>query len=367
MKVLYLTNLASPYRVDFFNELSKYCELTVLFERKKADDRDDDWYSNSFKFKAIFLNSKNIGNEAGLSFEIIKYLKQKYDHVILGGYSTPTAMIASIYMKLYKIPYILNADGGFINKNEKKLNYLIKKYFISSATYWLSSGKETNKYLEYYGAKRDKIFNFPFTSLKEEDILKECISDEEKNRLRIKYNIPYQKVIITIGRYIPIKGFDWMIEAYKDIDKNIGIYIIGGQPTEYYLGLKNKYQMNNLHFIDFQNKENIMNWYRLADLFVFPTKGDVWGLVVNEAMSQGLSVISSNKSIAGLELIKQGQNGFIVQCEDGQDLLEKTNQYFSLDIYKKREVQNKILHMIKKYSIENMAKEHIKILEGSIK
>ena len=60
MKVLYLTNLASPYRVDFFNELSKYCDLTVLFERKKAADRDDEWYSNNYKFKAIFLNSKNI-------------------------------------------------------------------------------------------------------------------------------------------------------------------------------------------------------------------------------------------------------------------------------------------------------------------
>lgn len=55
MKLLYITNIPSPYRVDFFNELSKYCDLTVLFERKKADDRDDNWYGNRFKFKAVFL------------------------------------------------------------------------------------------------------------------------------------------------------------------------------------------------------------------------------------------------------------------------------------------------------------------------
>lgn len=123
MKILFLTNLAAPYRVDFFNELSKYCDLTVLFERKRAADRDDRWYSNNYKFKAIFLNSKNIGNEASLSFEVLKYLKENFDYIILGGYSTPTAMIASTYMKLHKIPYILNADGGFINDNERKLNY----------------------------------------------------------------------------------------------------------------------------------------------------------------------------------------------------------------------------------------------------
>ena len=82
MKVLYVTNIAAPYRVDFFNDLSKYCDLTVLFERKKAVDRNDEWYNNAFSFNGIFLKSKNIGNEAAISFEVIKYLKQKYDLII---------------------------------------------------------------------------------------------------------------------------------------------------------------------------------------------------------------------------------------------------------------------------------------------
>lgn len=367
MKVLYLTNLASPYRVDFFNELSKYCDLTVLFERKKATDRDDEWYSDNFKFKAIFLNSKNIGNEASLSFEVIKYLKENFDYIILGGYSTPTAMIASTYMKLHKIPYILNADGGFINDNERKLNYLIKKHFISSASYWLSSGKETNKYLKYYGAEKEKIFNFPFTSLREKDILKECISDQERDRLRVKYNVPYKKVIISIGQFIHRKGFDWMIESYKDLDKDIGIYIIGGKPTNYYIDLKNKYQMSNLHFVDFQDKENILNWYRLADLFVFPTREDIWGLVINEAMSQGLPVITTNKCLAGLELIKQEENGYIVECENKKELLERTNQYFNLNKNEKEKIQIEILRTIQNYSIEDMSKEHIRMLKNNLK
>ena len=43
MKVLFLTNLPSPYRVKFFSELGNLCELTVLYERKSASDRDDKW------------------------------------------------------------------------------------------------------------------------------------------------------------------------------------------------------------------------------------------------------------------------------------------------------------------------------------
>ena len=153
MKVLYITNLASPYRVNFFNELNRYCDLTVLFERKKADDRNDEWYNNEFNFNGIFLKSKSIGNEASASFDIIKYLRKDFDIIILGGYSSLTAMIASVYMRMHNIPYILNADGGFINYDEKKLKKIVKTFFISSAKYWLSSGNETNKYLVYYGAE----------------------------------------------------------------------------------------------------------------------------------------------------------------------------------------------------------------------
>ncbi|MFQ6836812.1 MAG: glycosyltransferase family 4 protein [Thomasclavelia spiroformis] len=361
--MLYVTNIAAPYRVDFFNDLSKYCDLTVLFERKKAVDRNDEWYNNAFSFNGIFLKSKNIGNEAAISFEVIKYLKQKYDLIILGGYSSPTAIIASLYMKFSKIPYILNADGGFINYSERKINKFIKTFFISSAKYWLSSGKETNKYLVYYGANEKNIYNFPFTSLKESDILKEPISIEAKKKLKRNFNISYDKVILSIGQFIPRKGFDWMIEAYKDLDKSIGIYIIGGKPTNEYLKLKEKYKMDNLYFVDFQDKESVLNWYRSADLFVLPTREDIWGLVINEALSQGLPVITTNKCIAGLELIEDGKNGYIIDVENKEMLLEKTNFFFSLSNEKRKNIMENCLNKINKYTLENMSTIHADFLK----
>ena len=45
MNILWLTNIPSPYRVNFFNELGKYCDLTVLFEKKASDERDKSWKS----------------------------------------------------------------------------------------------------------------------------------------------------------------------------------------------------------------------------------------------------------------------------------------------------------------------------------
>ena len=58
MKILWLTNIPSPYRVDFFNELGKLCELTVLFEKKAASDRDDSWKNFEAKnFTPVFLKT----------------------------------------------------------------------------------------------------------------------------------------------------------------------------------------------------------------------------------------------------------------------------------------------------------------------
>ncbi len=192
MKVLFLANIPSPYRVDFFNEFGKYCELTVLFERKKADDRE--WTSNNnTNFKAIYLNGIKKGSDTAFCISVIKYLSQRFDYIIIGGYSTPTGMLAILYLRLIHKRYILSCDGGFIRKSEKKINYKIKKFFISKADCYLSTGKICTEYLEYYGAKKGKIHYYPFTSLYKKDILTHALNKKEKEFLKNKLNITEKK------------------------------------------------------------------------------------------------------------------------------------------------------------------------------
>lgn len=39
--VMSLTNIPSPYRVKFFNELGTKCDLTVVFEKRSSSERDE--------------------------------------------------------------------------------------------------------------------------------------------------------------------------------------------------------------------------------------------------------------------------------------------------------------------------------------
>ena len=311
-KILFITNIPSPYRTEFFEELGKYCDLTVLYERNSADDRE--WKCvEKANYTFVFMKGIKTGTDNALCLEVLTYLKKKYDVIVVGGYSTPTGMLAIEYLRLNKIPFYLNCDGGFV-KQEKKRNFLIKKHFIKSASYWLSSGTETNKYLKHYGAQEEKIFNYPFTSVREKDVLKETISKQDKSELRKELEIDEEKVVVSVGQFIHRKGFDILIKASEKFESNVGIYIIGGKPTEEYIKLVEEYQGANIHFVGYCDKEILKQYYRAADCMAFPTREDIWGLVITEALANGLPIVSTDMCIAALELVEDA--GYIVPSDD---------------------------------------------------
>lgn len=363
MRILYLTNIPSPYRVDFFNELGKLCELTVIFERRSAIDRESSWLNNNYlNFKAIFLKGININNDTAFCLSVIKYLsKNIYDIFVIGGYATPTGMLATEYLRTMKKVFILNFDGGII-KNDNLLKYKLKKHFIGYASAWLSTGVNTDNYLKHYGANKDKIFHYPFTTLKEKEIIQNLVSIKEKNEIKNEIGIKEDKVLISVGQFIFRKGYDVLLKACENLDKNIGVYIIGGEATKEYLDLKAKLKLENVHFIKFLEKTKLQKYYLAADLFVLPTREDIWGLVINEAMAYGLPVITTNKCIAGLELIENNKNGFIIPTDDEIILTNKINIILN-DQKLCEEMRENNLKKIKSYTIENMAERHLEIFK----
>lgn len=360
MKVLFLTNIPSPYRVDFFNELGKNCDLTVVFEGKNATDRNENWQNReSFNFNFIFLNGFRIKSDQFICLSIIKILKQQWDKIVVCGYSSPTIMLAILYLKLKKISFYIEVDGGLI-KQDSLSRYKIKKYFLSSAIGWFSSGKETTRYLVHYGADKNRVIEYQFTSLKEQDILKQLPTEQEKKNLKKDLNLKEEKIILCVGRFSYNlgygKGYDILMKTSEMLSKKIGIYIVGDEPTEEFVLWKNNKNLDNVNFVGFKTKEELKKYYKAADLFVLPTRGDVWGLVINEAMAMGVPVITTDKCVAGLELVENGVNGYIVPTENSEILTEKINKIFNEDY---KQMGQNSLNKIRKYTIENMGKKHM--------
>lgn len=360
MRVLFMTNMPSPYRVDFFNELGKYCELTVIFERDRDYSRDTRYKAGQFRnFKAVFPMGIPVGDAEAFCPSVIGLLsKKEFDHIIVGDYYSPTGMLAIEYMRLMRIPFILSSDGGMV-KEDSGFKYKLKKHFIGSASGWLSTGRMTTDYLAYYGADREKTVVYPFTSLWKKDILSAPPTKEEKLALRQKLGINEKKIVISVGQFIYRKGYDILLNACANLGKDIGVYIIGGIPTEEYVKMKVDLHLERVHFVDFMNKQDLAEYYKAADLFVLPTREDIWGLVVNEAMAYGVPVVTTDRCVAGVELVENGVTGQIIPVEDVDRLrtaiIENIDYPYSVPLA--------CLHKMELYTIEEMAKKHAQYLK----
>lgn len=105
--------------------------------------------------------------------------------------------------------------------------------------------------------------------------------------------------------------------------------------------------------------ELLAEYYTAADLFVLPTREDIWGLVINEAMSYGLPVITTGKCVAGIELLVDKVN-CIVPADNVQLLQAAIRNLISNEHELMRISQNNF-KTINRYCIDNMAYEHILI------
>ncbi|MHC0036443.1 glycosyltransferase family 4 protein [Pseudoneobacillus sp. C159] len=360
MKILYLSNIPSPYRVDYFNELGKTCDLTVVYQAENNSTLNSKWFSEDVRnFKAIFLKNGNI-NEKNIQLNIVKYIKRKkYDLIVASTYSNPTEMLSILLMKLKGIPFILEVDGG-MPKEESYLKKRVKTFFIGSAKYWLSTSKATDKYLTYYGAKEENIFRYPFTSLRSSEVLENPLDYEIKRKIRAKLGLNSKKIALAVGQFIYRKGFDILINSWENIDPSYQLIIIGDGELKSKLIKKIKeLGITNITILDFMDKKQLINYYNAADIFVLPTREDIWGLVINEAMANALPVITTDRCVAGIELVKENENGFIIPI-DNPDYLASKIIYLLENDKIRGNMSRKSLEKIKKYTIENMTNEHIK-------
>lgn len=363
LKVLWLTNIPSPYRVDFFNELGKTCKLLVLFEKAYAKDREEGWINHSFLyFKGIFLKGKSVAADKAFCPEVIKIIKKyHFDYIVIANPATPTGILAIVYMKLHKLPYLIEGDGG-LPKDGKGIKERFKRHLLKGAKAYFSTSRTHDEYYIGYGVNKELIYRYPFTSVRRSEICYTVPDHDHKELIRRTLGISEKKVMVSVGRVIPVKGFDLILHAARSLSSEIGIYIIGGQPNREYLEFIQEANLTNIHFIDFQSKEALKQYYQMADLFVLPTRGDSWGLVINEAMSNGLPVITTDRCVAGLELVEDNKNGYIVPTENVTMLVERIKRVLEEDDLRVSMAEYS-LRIIRDYTIEAMATRHMEVFK----
>lgn len=193
--------------------------------------------------------------------------------------------------------------------------YKIRGYY-EHAHAWVGNTNDICRYLREQGLPPEQVFyigNFVPAP--------RPVSASELEALRASLQLPADAfMVLALGRLIDKKGFDDLLQAFARLPERFGdrrpvLVIAGDGPARERLErLGQTLRLTSrLRWAGWQN--DVAPYYRLADLFVCPSRHEPLGNVILEAWRHELPVVSTRNEGA-LELVRDGVNGLLAPCED---------------------------------------------------
>lgn len=347
-KVLYLSNIEVPYRVRFFNQLAEHCDLTVLYERDQSSNRNTAWAkSEEIKFKVKYLHGIKIAGECAFSFGILQEILAKYDVIIVGCYNSPVQMLAVLVMRFLRKPYFINLDGeAFLNGTGIKTK--LKKFFLSGAQQYLVAGERTSESIKLV-SKNKPVIPYYFSSLSEKEVQEHAVVSQKSSR---------NDTILVVGQYFDYKGMDIALETAR-LDQSLRYRFVGmGSRTEQFLEDFEGKITDNVEIIPFLQKKELEKEYQSCTMLILPSRQECWGLVVNEAASFGMPIVSTWGSGAAVEFLADDYSQYLAKPGDAESLYRCISHCLSDE--KKIDYQRFLLKKSECYTIERSVQAHIR-------
>lgn len=367
MKLFYLVELLSPYRVEWMNLLSEKFEVYVFYFDENERTREQKWLESvDNNFKKCHVENKVICG-IRISNDVFKILEQdNYDIYIIDGYASFAQVKVIRWLTKRNKKVFVNVDGIDIWRREtilSRLKGVIKSGVYKSGAKFLCGSRIAADRIISLGANNKNVFTHPFTSLHESDIIVFEQKEKYQENYKLKINAKDKRVVVAAGRFIPLKRYDVLIKAWKNMPDDCILFLIGGgELRQEYEEIIRDLSIPNIKIIDYLDKEKLNEFYLAADLFVHTSETEVWGLVLNEAMAKGCPVISTDHCVGGVELIRNGIEGYIVKVGNVDELNRRMKDIVCNEQVKKQMMKNSI-ERISPYTFENLAKIHIGIFK----
>lgn len=333
IKVLFIHNSITWYRIPFFKELNNIINVTYVFTKVKNSEK---YYSNiKTNYKDLDNLRKHIvKNYFNIAFDSFRLVaKNDYDIVLVTVLDSVdqcieaiiTCIIAKIRNK--KIAYFWERwDPPVLtqpikNKIKKRIVKIFFSFIIKNSDCFIVPGTKAKNYFLECGADEKKIF-----------IANDASEIEIINRINIreKHGIGKEKkIILYFGRILERKGLDVLINAFAKIEKNFNnVFLLICGDGEYKSNcniLIEKLKISNFLFTGTVQPELRSDYYKQSNLFVLPSKfihggNEAWGLSLNEAMQCAKPVVSTTAVGSAYDLIKNGYNGYIVEQNNYEKL-----------------------------------------------
>jgi glycosyltransferase involved in cell wall biosynthesis len=331
-RVVIITEIIAPYRIPVFNALAQHdgMELHVIFLAEN-DCTQRQWmvYKEEIRFPYQVLRSwrRRVGRHSFLlNWGAEVALQQaEPDFIICGGYNYFASWQSMSWAQRNGVPFGLWSESTTRDfRGGRMLVEFLKMKFLRNCDAFVVPGRSSGEYLRTYGVSEEMIFTAPNAVDTQLFARKAAVVRSDAATHREALGLP-ARFFLFVGRLVPEKGVFDLLNAYgalaPELRKEIGLVFVGDGASRSTL-LQRAAAINPgcIQTVGFAQREQLSAYYALADVFVFPTHTDPWGLVVNEAMACGLPVISSNAAGCAADLVESGWNGRVFSTCDVRQL-----------------------------------------------
>ena len=331
VRVALLTEIISPYRISVFNELAAdvRIELDVLFFSETEARRSwrVPWEKIRFRHRVLpglLIAHRYQGGPIFLNPSVLIALwRGKYQAIICFGYHHPTIWLALLWCRFSRARALLWSESTRRDaRSTSALIKRVKRHLVGRFDSFVAAGKSQVDYLYYLGAPAEKISVAPDSV--DSDFFTTQTQICRVRRAEIKRSLGLQgPILLYVGRLLDAKGIPELLAAFEQVvsQQQATLFLVGDGPDRYrYQELCRNRELTPVRFEGFRPQEELPRYYGIADVFIFPTHSDPWGLVLNEAMCAGLPIICSTAAGAAADLVRPGQNGFVHEPEDIETL-----------------------------------------------
>lgn len=342
--------------VELSNELAISNEVTIISLKKV-----EDWMFPPKKVgknvRVIQLN-KNKGLDYKVFFALIKILKREKPAIVHIHLTMPLYYFLLIIPLFSKITFCHTIHNTFLpHKNLfEKLNLL--PFYRRVINICLSQS--------IYSQFKTAFPKLKFSTI--ENGVKEMITSDNElsviNEIGTLFVNPTLKVILFVGRLSYQKNIPLLLDVFSEPSVNDAkLLIIGNGPTEI-IDQINKAKLKTKGGIIYLGpKDNIADYMNNADALILTSRHEGLPIVILEALSLGLPVIST--PVGGVpDVIRHGVNGLLSKSLARKDIVIMVKEFCSLEKGELTKIRNNNIKLFdKQYSIKACAQKHFELYQ----
>jgi glycogen(starch) synthase len=276
------------------------------------------------------------------------------------------AFAGRILKHSYKLPLITTIhatergrNNGIHNEIQSYINSL--EWFL---TYEAWKVIVCSKYMErevksHFSLPEDKVVIVP------NGIFPGNFEQETRSSDNLSYINENDRIILYVGRLVQEKGVHVLIDSASKILNsvpNVKFIIVGSGPMEEHLKYKAGFLGDRVVFTGYVSDKDLKKLYQHAEVAVFPSLYEPFGIVALEAMATKTPLVVSD--VGGLsEIVNHGVNGLKAYPGNYNSLADNILAVLYDKDLKNYLIKNAVESIKNKYSWENIAKKNVSIYE----